>query len=394
MMSTPLHADRLDRCKRAYTTRAVPIGAMRRLLGGGVRPEAGDLLLARVERLGQHYRLEDPAGRRSTLYPGDEIVVCYGHRYATDQFEAEVPDGLGPCDLVAGGGVAARSLGRCTGIRSATTLTPLGLLAGQDGQRLNLRDWALPATPDDRDDGDDHPEPLTVAVLGTSMNAGKTTTAADCIRALTLAGRRVAAVKATGTGSGGDTWQFLDAGAHPALDVTAAGHVSTYKLDPQRVTTVFEQLVGHARGAAPDVIVVEVADGVLQTETAALLHSPTFARVVDTVLFACADPLGAVGGVSRVREAGLRVAAVSGALTASPLAMREAAAALQGTAVCGADDPELLAAALHGPGVPVLDRDALTAGVQGGLLDRAAGRRRSRPVTTPPVGERSLARLV
>lgn len=71
-------------------------------------PHAGDLVLARVVKIGQHPRIELPDGRRSHLYIGDEVIVCYGARYAPDQFESHVPKEMGPCDLVAAGGLASR----------------------------------------------------------------------------------------------------------------------------------------------------------------------------------------------------------------------------------------------------------------------------------------------
>lgn len=80
--------------KAAYTTRHVRLESACSVELAD-RPETGDLVLARVTELGQHYRLELPDGRRATLYEGDEIVVAYGNRYAPDQFEAVVPDDLG-----------------------------------------------------------------------------------------------------------------------------------------------------------------------------------------------------------------------------------------------------------------------------------------------------------
>ena len=73
-----------------------------------------------------------------------------------------------------------------------------------------------------------------------------------------------------------------------------------------------------------DVVLVEIADGVYQGETARLLRDPLFQAVVDRVVFAAGDALGAVGGVRELQAAGLDVAAVSGVLTSSPLAAAEA----------------------------------------------------------------------
>lgn len=117
-MSTDSHAEqflsltarRLKQAKAAYTARRVRREAMSSLITGEVTPHPGDVLLARVDKLGKHKQLQLCDGRRSSLFIGDEIVVAYGNRYAPDQFEAVVPENLNPCHLVAGGGVAALAL--------------------------------------------------------------------------------------------------------------------------------------------------------------------------------------------------------------------------------------------------------------------------------------------
>src|SRR5262245_3329437 len=98
---------RLRRAAWAFTTRRVSNGAFTLLHEGA--PQAGDLVLARVDAIGYHGALQLTSGRRKTLFVGDEIVVAYGNRYAPNQFEAVVPRTLGPCHLVAGGGVAGKA---------------------------------------------------------------------------------------------------------------------------------------------------------------------------------------------------------------------------------------------------------------------------------------------
>ncbi len=307
--------------KSAYTTRHVRLESIDQVIAAG-RPVAGDLVLARVAEIGQHPRLELSDGRRAALYEGEAIIVAYGNRYAPDQFEAVVPDDLGPCDLVAAGGIAGRKLSHHAAMLEPTRLEPIGLLGDTTGRRINLRDWRLP------DPAVADVAPPTIAVVGTSMNAGKTTTAAAIIRGLTRAGHRVAAAKVTGTGAGGDLWLMTDAGASPVLDFTAAGFASTYLCTPDDVLTSLRILWGHLATTRPDVIVLEIADGLYQRETAALLASTELATVVDTIVFAAGDAMGATSGVAALRELGLPVAGVSGLLTASPLATSEARDAL------------------------------------------------------------------
>ena len=316
----PLTPSRLTDVRVAYSARRVAREAMTTLLRGPIKPRAGDLVLARVDRLGQHQRIELPHGRRAQLYEGDEIIVCYGNRYAPDQFEAIVPDRLEECHLVAGGGIAAQMLSRHAGMKRPTTITPFGFVGDADGHRLNLADWGLskPAATVTR--------PYTIAVAGTAMNAGKTTTAANLIKGLVKAGLKVGAAKVTGTGAGGDRWTLVDAGAHPVLDFTDAGYASTYRVSSSQVESIMIRLCGHLAAESAEFIVLEIADGLFQEETARLLASPTFATLVDGIVFAAGDALGALAGVEWLRRRHLPVLAVSGLLTASPLASREAAA--------------------------------------------------------------------
>ena len=301
-----------------------------------------------VQRLGQHSRLERPDGRRAAIHVGDEIVLTYGDRYATDQFEAEVPSTLRPTQLVASGGIAASVMSRSRSVRRATDIVPIGLLGDDCGRPLNVASFALKAEPMGLE------QSPTVAVLGTSMNSGKTTTIRYLVLTLNRAGLRPAATKVTGTGSGNDYWVMLDAGARKMLDFTDVGLSSTYRQPLARVEQVFADLVGLAGESGTDVTFVEVTDGIFQRETAPLIASDVFGATVDRLVFAAGDAMGAAAGVSHLRSLGLEVVAVSGMLTRSPLAVREARVAT-GLPVLGADelsDPDLVSELLGIPRPP------------------------------------------
>jgi hypothetical protein len=342
--------DGVRMAKSAYSVRRVDLSDVSGVVSD-VRPSAGDVALARVRRLGQHQHLEFGNGRRSRLWPGDEILVAFGARYAPDQYEAIVPDDLSPCQLVAGGGIAARVVSRHANIRPATDIEPIGLLANGQGV-INMRAAALGPAPALRPS-------LVVAVVGSSMNAGKTTTAANLVRGLRGRRLRVGAAKITGTGAGGDAWLLTDAGASPVLDFTDSGYASTAGLALQALEHILTHLTGHIASSGVDCCVLEVADGLLQRETAALLESPRFAKTVDAVLFAAPDAMSAVAGVDWLRRRNLPVVAVSGLVTASPLARAEAAREV-GIAVYTVD--ELATAQVVGELFPVIGRRFSAAG--------------------------------
>ncbi len=313
-----LPKERLEQAKWAYTTRRINQQQPMQLLHGPVCPEAGDLVLARVEELGQHKRLELVSSRRANLFEGDEIVVAYGNRYAPDQFEGIVPDHLGACRLVAAGGVAARLLNRHDRVKSATRITPLGLLADQKGHRINLSGARL--TKADQVDT----EPLVLVVAGTSMNSGKTTACANLVKGFVRQKIKVAAAKFTGTGAGADYRSLVDAGADPVFDFVDAGYVSTYRVNRDVLLDIVMTLGAEMAASRPDVIIVEVADGLLQRETSRLFATPAFTDWADGVIFSANDALGAQAGISWLAARQLPVFAITGVLTSSPLARREA----------------------------------------------------------------------
>jgi len=326
---TPVPADasplwlpdaRVQRAPLSYAARRVP-DAARCQLQRDCAPRAGDLVLARVEMLGHHTRLHLPDGRRRQLFAGDEVVLVYADRYAPSQFEAVVPSRLDPCHLVAAGGIAARVVEQHARIRRGPTLVrPLGLVTSEpDGPPLNVAAWALPQPPPARAGAIP-----TFAAVGTSMDAGKTTAAAFLARGLSRLGLRVGYAKVTGTGAAGDPWLLRDAGADPVLDFTDAGYASTYRVPAPAVEAVFRELVGHLQHSGVDVALVEVADGLFQGETRDLLSGPRFGELVDGVLLAARDALGAAAGADWLAARGHRPLALAGAIEVAPLQRREA----------------------------------------------------------------------
>ncbi|NHA13639.1 DUF1611 domain-containing protein [Thioalkalivibrio sp. XN279] len=322
-VAQPLAKSRLEAARAAFVTRRVNFADARTLLTEAT-PRAGDVVLARVKRLRHHAKLQCARGRRVQLFHGDEILVCFGDRYAPQQFEAYVPATLGPCHLVASGGVAAQAVNWHERIhRGPTEIEVLGILGDAEGRALNLRRYALHAQPAEAS------RPRLIVVAGTSMDSGKTTAGAHLVRGLTRAGLRVGAAKVTGTGACNDYFLMRDAGAAVVLDFTDAGHVSTYRAGEPAIRRVVETLTAELSRHGLDAAVLEVADGLVQAETAALLSAAWFRQAIDGVIFCAQDAMGAKAGVEWLEQRGHDVMAVSGLLTAAPLAMREAGELLE-----------------------------------------------------------------
>jgi hypothetical protein len=316
MMATILP---LDRAKWAFTTRRVDRAAACGLSAAFGSAVSGDLVLAEVILPGQHRNVQLSEGRASTLYPGDLVVLTVGDRYAPDQFEAYGEIDPAGADMIAGGGLIGRAVQRHERMADPTSVRPIGLLTGGDGATLNIARWALP----DRA----RPAGMTViGVVGASMNAGKTTATAALTHGLNRGGVRAAAIKATGTGAFGDYNTFVDAGAAWVGDFTDAGMATTYRQPLGRILRGLDTLLAHAADAGCRVAVVELADGVFQRETAAIISDPALRCGFDGFLMTAGDALSVVGGAQVLGSMGIRPMAVSGLVSRSPLAVAEAVA--------------------------------------------------------------------
>lgn len=307
-----------DGLKWAFTTRRVNHADAVCLHHDLAAATPGDLVVCEIVSLGQHRKIQLADRRNSESYAGDRVVLCLGDRYAPDQFEgrAELTE---VSDLLAGGGIVGTMKQAHARMAPPTRVRPLGLITDASGRVLNVADYALPEA--------QIPEHVTVlGVFGASMNAGKTTAAVSLAHGLAKSGLRVAGVKATGTGAFGDFNAFEDAGV-PATDFTDAGMPTTYCMPMDRIEAGFRTLVGNAAARGAEVVVVEIADGVFQNETAAILQSSAIRDRLDGILFAAPDALGAYGGTELLRSHGLRPFAISGMVTLSPLARAEAARA-------------------------------------------------------------------
>ena len=303
-----------------YALRRVPENAFGQVVPfvGAVAP--GDVAIATVEKVAKNAYLELSNGRRSALHEQDTVAVVFGNRYATLQFEGYARLEDDRCDLLSMGGLCGIVESRHAKVAEPTKLRILGAVTHIGGWRLNLREFHLNALPKIA-------PARIVLVCGSSMDAGKTHTVVSTIMGLRQVSTRVAGIKLTGTATGKDTWNMLDAGAFTALDFVDGGYPSTYLVSREKLLGLYSLLVGNASHQGAEWIVVEIADGLFQQETAALFQSAAFVETLDYCLFAAGDPMAAESGVRMLRQWGIEPIGISGVLTMSALCMREAEAA-------------------------------------------------------------------
>ncbi len=279
-------------------------------------PQPGDLVLVRIEEIGAHYRIVTADNKRLRIFPGDHFVGVFGNRYATDAFEAEV-NGLSNLSLLTAGGMIGTVKSKHKDTGKPTKVSFAGFLNDRRGHRFNLIDRTFVSS---------FPQKAVnnlILVVGTSMNSGKTTTSTKLIKGLCDKGLRVAACKLTGSVSNRDQDEMRSARPNIVIDFSDYGFPSTYLCSKEELVSLFHTMLAEVEKINPDVIVMEVADGILQRETAMLLNEPSVSGAIKGLLLTAKDGLSALYAIEKLKLTPHKVIATSGAMTSSPLSVRE-----------------------------------------------------------------------
>lgn len=285
-------------------------------------PQAGDLIYGIIDCIGQHSSLENASGRIHMIHDGTKAIFVFGNRYAPDFYEGLVPSEMtDEVNLLARSGVVGVVKTKNSMIKDPTKVKISGYVCDEKGDVLNTRDFPLIKP---RNTIKKEPRSRMILVCGTSMNSGKSMAAAACCWALTTIGYNVRASKVTGTASLKDILLMNDAGASRYADFTYLGYPSTYLLTKQELLGIFNQLDLKYANNPKNFWVVELADGVIQRETAMLLSSPEVVSRIHRLIFCANDAFGAIGGLRTLKEKfNLIPDAISGICSSSPLHTRE-----------------------------------------------------------------------
>lgn len=311
----------MKRCtldKIASVTKRLALDA-NAVLGEEIPAVAGTVVAARVLNAKTSYNtLEDVHGRMVALHPGDVIAGALGHRDALYGHAGRVPDSVKVGDelrLLNLGGVIGQTDGLSPSMEEPFKLEILGsvLEFPYFGRRVGVpAQVARAALPIRVPDPDELP-PL-VALVGTSMDAGKTTAAAALVRSLVRRGLTVAAGKMTGVSLRRDVLMMQDCGARPVSIFTDFGVVTTNK---ENAVAAAHGLIAHLAESRPDLIVLEMGDGLLGTYGVdALLSDSVIASAIRSVILCAQDPVGAWGAQELLRSKyGMDADVVSGRVT-------------------------------------------------------------------------------
>ncbi len=285
-------------------------------------PKAGDVAIFEVVELGKHTRIQSENGLNTYILPGDQIMAAFGNRYATGQMEGYVPNRFHEIYHILGQGGAigvVKKLHKRYELKGPTKLKLVGYIVNEENEVVNTK--KIPT-------GNFLKKPMLskakiILSLGTSMDSGKTTSAAFLSRGLKNAGKKVAYIKLTGTVYEKDKTMVKSYGADFVIDFSDLGFPSTFMCSTQEIMNLYKQLLAKAYTIKPDYIIVEIADGLLQRETHALIHHPTFKKWADGVLFSAQDSMSAIAGANILKNLGYNLIGTTGLLTRSPLLIEE-----------------------------------------------------------------------
>jgi hypothetical protein len=288
------------------------------------QPVAGDVAVFEVISIGKHKTIQGDSKRNVTILPGDRIMAAFGTRYATEQFEGYLPEDITKelHILGAGGtvGVIASMHYKFKDI-GPTVLKFAGFAKNNFNRIINTKE--LKKNQMVSFTGAAALATKVIVSVGSSMDSGKTTSAAYLIRGLKKAGYSVAFIKLTGTVYTKDSDLAYDLGADIATDFGEFGFPSTYMCSETELLDLYESALLKVLPLRPDYVVMEIADGLFERETKILLKNKSFTQTFEAVMFSAGDSLAAINGIDILNSWGIYPSLLSGLFTASPLLMRE-----------------------------------------------------------------------
>lgn len=312
------------RIKKTYVCRKVSDYTLLTLIPEDYQAAVGDIGIFEVLSIGKHTRVQSATKQNTTIIEGDYLMAAFGTRYATAQIEGYLPDHLDQeLHILGGGGTVGvvKSMHYNYEEIGPTSLKLIGLVTGRDGNIINTKKIeyhrmksfsgvAASAT-------------KVILSLGSSMDSGKTTSAAYLVHGLKKAGKKVAFIKLTGTIYTKDCDLAYDLGADVSIDFGEMGFPSTYMCDEEELLNLYETLIAQVLFVRPDYVIMEIADGLYERETKMLLMNKKFISTVDDVMFSAGDSLAAIQGIHVLNQWGIYPAYLSGLFTASPLLVQE-----------------------------------------------------------------------
>lgn len=182
------------------------------------RWETGDYVACKIIKKGSDtFKLELPSGRMRGVMGGESLIGALGVRHATLEatgtWKKVGKDGI--LHVLTAGGLLGKLTSKSVYIHEMTAIEYLGH-AFKDGKKITMDDYVKPVkkkkfkTP-------------VVLFVGTSMSAGKTTSARIVTNIFKIAGLKIVGAKFTGAGRYKDILAIKDVGADAVFDFVDVG---------------------------------------------------------------------------------------------------------------------------------------------------------------------------
>ena len=298
-------------------------------LSADIPCEEGVLIAVRVLNNKSRYnQLELTSGRMATVTMGDIIVGALGHRNALRGYSGHLPKKLSKGDRVQilnVGGVIGICDSANPDVGAPFECEVLGTVLEFPflGERIGVPARVGSSTLDANAKLVTNGVPV-IALAGTCMDSGKTAAACAIVGRLRHLGLNVAACKATGVSLRRDVLAMEDAGASDTMIFSDLGVVTTTAANGPALTRSLLTGLGAKR---PDVIVLELGDGLLGAYGVAAILADEQIRDAFTAVVLCAnDPVSAWGGAKILREEyGIEPAVVTGPATDNDVGIQQIA---------------------------------------------------------------------
>ncbi len=335
-------------------------------------PKAGDVVVVRALSESVTYgNLELPNGRLAKINRNDILLGVLGKRRALKGFVGDVPDTIKAGDklhLLNMGGVIGICKGHYSMLSDAIEVEVLGIAVYSDGATkrwsdgaterrcddatMRLRDGAILSSQSDdlRESNTSHLQQIApslrrsvasssilniadnalkptdflkksapvVVIAGTCMNSGKTVAATEIIKQATHAGLKVAGAKMSGVACLRDTLNMQDSGAFVAASFLDCGLPST--VDYGDLSPVAKAILNHLNSFEPDLIVVELGDGIVGSYAVdSVLKDLEIKDVISSFVFCANDYVGVIGGIAVLKNLGIEIDVIAGSVTDSQM---------------------------------------------------------------------------
>ncbi|WP_340065912.1 hypothetical protein [Ascidiimonas aurantiaca] len=250
--------------------------------------ETADYIAAKIIDAGSNtLSIELPNGRMRGVIGGELIIGALGERYATLEATGtwkEVKDDL-QMHVLTAAGLLGKMTSKSAFIPSLMKIEYKGHIMRQ-GKKVTMSDY-IPQVADIA-----FAAPVIIFV-GTSMSAGKTTSARIVTNLLKAAGLKVVGAKLAGAGRYKDILAIKDVGADAVFDFVDVGLPSSI-CEPKKYKERLQRLLSLIQQQHADIVVVEVGASPLEPYNGSIAINMIKEHIKCTILSA-SDPYAVLG---------------------------------------------------------------------------------------------------